>query len=141
MFQSILIASLFFGLIIMLLPSDRKSDWIYFMIIAILFLSIGANLIFCDFSLTLPEFSYEEETTDPEQQALAYAVSREVLVLTGEPPLSVECDLTKSEDGYRLSCITVVLQKGDSKEVKYALQETFSFREITVIGENTEGSH
>ncbi len=134
MIFSFILAFLFFGLIVMILPADRKSDWLYVILLCVLFLSFGMQVSFHDFSLSIPEFSLEEQSLSAEKQALSFAVSREVYTLIGEYPKTVECDITAEEGEYSLNKIHVTMSRGNPKEVEYALQEAFSFAGFTVSG-------
>ncbi len=136
MLTYLLISSLFFGLIVMLLPTDRKSDWIYVIIIAVLFLSFFLHFSRSDFSISLPEIPIDATSASVEEQALSFAVSQEVFRLTGGYPARVECDLTSSGEEYTLSKIHVIISEGDAKEVEYALQKTFAFSGFTVTRES-----
>ncbi len=141
MLVSLLLSCLFFGLISMILPSDKKTEWIYVLLIAILILSIGSHLSNMDFTLPEPEeFFPENVSAFPESAALESAVSLQVYSLTGQSPLSVESDLQRKGDDYELTRISVVLRSGNEKEVQDALQKSFSFQGFIVTSQEVDGS-
>ncbi len=140
MLKALLIACLFFGLITMILMEDRRSEWIYLLLLSVLVFSVGSGLIGTDFALPdREEFLPDQESFLPESEALASAVSDEVLMLTGERPVSVRSDLRRDEDSYSLTRIRVVIRTGDETEVQNALQKSFSFEGFTVVREEADG--
>lgn len=142
MLVSLLLSCLFFGLISMILPSGRKSEWIYVLLISVLILSVGSHLGMMDFSIPETEdVSSEASDLLPESVALQSAVSNHVFSLTGQMPILVESDLQRRENTYELTWIRVVIRSGNEQEVQDALQKDFSFQGFTVVRENTDGSH
>lgn len=141
MFRSLLLSCLFFGLISMILPYDRRSEWMSLLLIAVLMLSFVGNFSAADWVFPESE-EIVSETSEvlPEAAALRSAVSSEIFSLTGEPPVSVESDLEKQGDSYSLTQIRVVIRVGNEKEVQDALQKAFSFQGFTVIREETDRS-
>ncbi len=141
MLVSLLLSCLFFGLISMILPSGRKTEWIYVLLISVLILSVGSQLGKMDFSFPESEDAILEfSDSSPESAALQSAVSDKVLSLTGQTPLSVESDLQCYEDTYELTWIRVVIRSGNEQEVQRALQEAFSFQGFAVVREDSDGS-
>ena len=141
MLVSLLLSCLFFGLISMVLPSGRKTEWIYVLLISVLILSVGSHLGAMDFSLPETEDIFgKAPDLLPESAALQSAVSNHVFSLTGQMPLSVESDLQRREDTYVLTWIRVVIRSGNEQEVQDALQKDFSFPGFTVIREDSAGS-
>ncbi len=142
MLVSLLLSCLFFGLISMILPSGRKTEWIYVLLISVLILSVGSHLGKMNFSLPQTEdVSIETPDLFPESVALQTAVSNYVFSLTGQMPLSVESDLKCQENVYELTWIRVVIRSGKEWEVQDALQKYFSFQGFTVVREDFDGSH
>lgn len=141
MLVSLLLSCLFFGLISMILPSDKKTEWIYVLLICVLILSVGSHLSNVDFTLPEPgEYFPQDVAVFPEAAALESAVSSKVCSLTGQTPLSVESDLQRQENGYELTRILVVIQSGNEKEVQDALQKSFSFPGFSVVSKEGDGS-
>ena len=141
MLVSLLLSCLFFGLISMILPSGRKSEWIYVLLISVLILSVGSHLGKMDFALPqIEDVSTGTPDLLPESAALQSAVANHVFSLTGQMPLSVESDLKRRDDGYELTWIRVVIRSGKEQEVQDVLQKTFSFKGFTVIRGNFDGS-
>lgn len=139
--QSLLIACLFFGLISIIIPFSVKGEWIYFLLLLVVSVSVFANWGRSDFPLEFPQSEvFECETGLPESTALNTVVSTRVIELTGVAPYSVENDLISEDDGYRLTQINVVLQSGNAKEVQDALEEYFSFQGFRVTGGENVGS-
>lgn len=137
MLQSLLLSCLFFGLISMILPSDRRFEWVYLLLIVVLLLSVLIGVSEGGFVFPEPEVFWEENSMLPESQALYSTVSSRVEDLTGYPPVSVESDLSKNEDTYTLTWVRVVLRAGNEKEVQDALRDAFSFEGFVVIREET----
>lgn len=137
MLKSLLLACLFFGLISMIVPYGAKSEWVYFLLICVLFVSVAANLSGVRFSF--PEVSQipVEETLAPQTAMLRTTVSEEVIRLTGSPPARVDIDLEADDGTYVLNTVYVVISAGDEREVEYALRQTFSFQGIFVLREET----
>ena len=126
---------IFFGLIGVLCPSGRAQEWIGFLLIVVLFLSVGS--LFVTGLPELPDFSPVEESVEEGETyrvALHAAVSSEVVRLTGAEPLEVTSDLSVSSDRAVLSEIRVTLRSGDPQEVYDGLEKAFSFRGFTVVG-------
>ncbi len=141
MLVSLLLSCLFFGLISMILPSDKKTEWIYVLLISVLIFSVGSHLSEIKFSLPEPKEYYPEDVSAlPESAALEAAVSLQVYSLTGQHPLSVESDLQRREENYELTRILVVIRSGNEKEVQDALRKTFSFQGITVVSQKDNRS-
>ena len=133
--QSLLLVCLFFGLISMIVPLSPKREWIYLLLFFVVALSLGKTLLSSDFSVTFSSDQVPEYTASlPESAALNSVVCARVTELTGSPPRSVENDLSLTENGYRLTRISVVLQSGNAKEVQNALEESFSFQGFRVSG-------
>ena len=141
MLVSVLLSCLFFGLISMILPFDRRSEWVYFLLIVVLMISVGTRITEIDFTIPdVEEFTSEYDQSLPEAAAVESAVSTHVLSLTGSAPISVDCDLRREGKSYRLTRISVVITKGEEKEVQSALETAFSFRGFTVVREKTDQS-
>ena len=139
MLVSLLLSCLFFGLISMALPSDRRNEWIYLLLIAVLTVSFLGYFGTREILPEIPEESVSAEDFSgmfPESAALHSAVSTHITSLTGSPPSSVESDLKREGEGYQLSWIYVEIQDGNEKEVQYALQKAFSFEGFTVVKAN-----
>ena len=133
MLVSLLLSCLFFGLISMILPSDRRNEWIHLLLVSLLILSACNHVLTFDFPSEFPEEIVPEITeVFPESAALHSAVSSQVLSLTGSAPLSVESDLRHNGNEYQLTWIRVEIQDGNEKEVQDALQTVFSFEGFTV---------
>ena len=135
MLQSLLLTCLFFGLISMIIPNTSKTEWIYFLLLFVVISSLGSTLLRSDVSMEFSSAEGVEYTSSlPESAALNSVVYARVSEITGSPPRLVENDLTLSENGYRLTRISVVLQSGNAKEVQNALEESFSFQGFQVSG-------
>ncbi|MBQ1965148.1 MAG: hypothetical protein II348_00530 [Clostridia bacterium] len=135
MLQSLLLTCLFFGLISMIIPNTSKKEWIYLLLLFVVISSLGFTLLRSEVSMEFSSAEGVEYTSSlPESAALNSVVYTRVSEITGSPPRLVENDLTLSENGYRLTRISVVLQSGNAKEVQNALEESFSFQGFQVSG-------
>jgi len=135
MLTGLLLFCLFFGLISAVAPKGRGREWVGFLLIIVLFLSLG--LSFMDGFSSLPSVTAPEtgaEMPDAGQTALHTVISAEVYRITGQYPAGIESDLVWEEGDMRLSYVRVILSEGQPEEVKNALEKTFSFRGFTVIG-------
>ena len=134
--QALLLCVLFFGLISMILPRDRRGSWMRLLLFLVIFLSFAASVKHeaWDFPELLPE-DIEISSQDPQKIALHNAVSSRVILCTGTPPRLVESDLVYDENGYSLTFIHVILQDGDCEEVLHDLSVAFSFEGFVVTKE------
>ncbi len=140
MVKSLLIACLFLGLISMILPDDRRGEWVRLLLIVVLMISLTVKVFETDWK----SFPFESEqhslsVSSPEKTVLHHTVSDKVKSLTGVPPLSVESDFAVEGEEVTLSYIYVVIRSGNGEEVQNALRDAFSFGGITVV-EKEDGS-
>ncbi|MBO5221884.1 MAG: hypothetical protein J6C26_06200 [Clostridia bacterium] len=141
MLRSLVLFVLFFGLISMILPEDRKGEWIRLLLVVILFLSVLFNMRF-DFSLDSIELPSEPSVTvgNAEREVLHSAVAAAVCSVTGERPISVESDLSIKGEDVSLTEIRVVIRSGDREGVLNELRRRFSFEGFLVFCEEINGS-
>ena len=116
------------------------------MLIFVLIVSIGSQVGKMDLSLPeIENFQFEINGVFPEASVLETIVSNRVHSLTGQNPVSVESDLERLGDSYKLTWIRVVIPSGNEQEVQNALQKDFSFQGFTVVreseGEFGDGFH
>ena len=134
--RSLLILSLFFGVISMVIPKDRRGNLVKWILLIVLLLSVGRAVGSGTWSVpeirpeTIP---YSQES--PEKIAFHNAISSRVTVITGSSPVSVESDLVYENDSCRLTFVRVVIREGNSEEVHYDLSKTFDFSGFTVLRE------
>ena len=132
--RSLLILSLFSGLLSMVIPKDRQGNLVKWILMIVLLLSLGRS--FGNGVWSLPEIVPEKiplSQESPEKIALHNAVSARVAICTGCAPLSVESDLVRKENAWRLTSIRVLIREGNCEEVLYDLAKTFSFEGFTII--------
>lgn len=139
--KSLLFACLFFGVISMILPDERRMEWLRLLLIVVLMLSAGSNFANADWDFSFQRDSMEQKTDlVPEKEAFHFAVSQTVCSVTGRLPVSVESDFRKTEDGYDVTALSVVIDWGEEKEVLNALKNTFPLGQIFVRQEESFGS-
>lgn len=139
--KSLLFACLFFGLISMILPDERRMEWLRLLLIVVLMLSVGANFTNAERDFSFQQQTIEEEVSHiPEKEAFHFAVSQTVCSITGKPPVSVRSDFRKTEGGYDVTALSVVIDCGEEKEVLNVLKNTFSLGQIVVRQEESVGS-
>lgn len=141
MLRSLLLLSLFVGLISMLVPDDRKGQTVRFLMIVIMLLSFVGGML--NFSVKIPWMEVVEEDVPadvPLRAALHNAVKSRVHSFTGSYPISVESDFSIEGEGCVLSVIRVVIVTGNVEEVADDLKKAFSFDGFDVRKEAVSGS-
>ena len=134
--RSLLILSLFFGVISMVIPKDRRGNLVKWILLIVLLLSVGRAVGSGTWSV--PEIrqetiAYSQES--PEKIAFHNAVCSRVAAITGSVPVSVDSDLVCENDSCRLTFVRVVIREGSCEEVYYDLSKAFGFSGFTVLGE------
>lgn len=128
MFRSLLLLSIFVGLVSMVLPEGRRNKSLALLLMVIMLFSVASSVL--RFSVEFPlseDLSPTVQTASPERAALHFAVRERVRQFTGSEPISVESDLDGSGEDWHLTEILVVIATGNSEEVLHDLQQTFSF--------------
>ena len=139
MLQSLLITCILFGLISMVLPRDRKGEWVGFLLLVTILVSVSAEISLRDWTLPEPDIPAVQEES-PVREVLHWQISSQVSELTGQAPRSVSTDFRMEGDSFVFTCISVELSTGSREEVEHALRSTFGVGSVIVIGPQSDGA-
>lgn len=139
MLQSLLITCILFGLISMILPRDRKGEWVGFLLLVTILVSVSAEISLRDWTLPEPDIPAVQEES-PVREVLHWQISSQVSELTGQAPRSVSTDFRMEGDSFVFTCISVELSAGSREEVEHALRSTFGVGSVIVIGPQSDGA-
>ena len=139
MLQSLLITCILFGLISMVLPRDRKGEWVGFLLLVTILVSVSAEISLRDWTLPEPDIPAVQEES-PVREVLHWQISSQVSELTGQAPRSVSTDFRMEGDSFVFTCISVELSAGSREEVEHALRSTFGVGSVIVIGPQSDGA-
>lgn len=139
MLNSLLVTLILFGLISMILPYDRKGEWISFLLLATVFASMIVGVSRSEIDLPQPDLPTVNEEICPERTVLHWQISSRVTEITGTAPLRVDTDFQRDGDSLIFTRIYVELSVGAQEEVANDLRSVFGIESVTVIGPSSNG--
>ena len=139
MLQSLLIICILFGLISMILPRDRKGEWVGFLLLVTVLASVFTEISLRDWTLPEPNVPSVQEVS-PAKEVLHWQIASQVCELTGQEPRSVSTDFHMEGDSFVFTRISVELSAGVREEVEHALRSSFGVGAVIVIGPQSDGA-
>lgn len=130
--RSLLLIGLFTGLIYMILPARKGSEWIGLVLAAVLILSLIGTVRSGADALSAMTFAVSDQTVpeaDGYREAFAWQTANLLQAETGYRPLCVESDLTydRKNGTFFLTEITVTCDEAvDGEVMERALQKLFA---------------
>ena len=139
MIRSILLLIFFYSLISLILPLGKSKNVILMLVISIIVCSILSMISKAEFKI--PDFEASPIPSaefSPERIALENYLSTEIERITGSPPVTIETDMEKTEQGLTLTELWIRIGSGNPEEVERELRQVFPGKQITVC--RAEGS-